>query len=82
MLTVRGEKRSERAEQDKGKNCHLVKRSYGSYSRAIPLPFDPDPAQVEAKFEKGALHIRLPSRRRWRRSRKSSRSWYYLATPV
>jgi hypothetical protein len=28
--------------------------------RAIPLPFDPDPAQVDAKFDKGVLHIRLP----------------------
>src|SRR5207247_10437320 len=27
---------------------------------AIPLPFDPDPAKVEAKFDKGVLHIHLP----------------------
>jgi hypothetical protein len=24
------------------------------------LPFDPDPAKVEAKFDKGVLHIHLP----------------------
>jgi HSP20 family molecular chaperone IbpA len=29
-------------------------------SRAIPLPFDPDPAKVEAKFDKGVLHVHLP----------------------
>ena len=27
---------------------------------AIPLPFDPDPAKVEAEFDKGVLHIHLP----------------------
>jgi hypothetical protein len=31
-----------RDEQDKDKNWHVVERSYGSFSRAIPLPFDPD----------------------------------------
>jgi HSP20 family protein len=38
----------------------VVERSYGSFSRAIPLPFDPDPAKVEAKFDRGVLHIHLP----------------------
>ena len=60
MLTVRGEKKSTRDEQDKDKNWHVVERSYGSFSRTIPLPFDPDPAKVEAKFDKGILHIHLP----------------------
>ena len=60
MLTVRGEKKTERDEQDKDKNWHVVECSYGSFSRAIPLPFDPDPAKVEAKFDKGVLHIHLP----------------------
>jgi HSP20 family protein len=60
VLTIRGEKRTERNEQDKDKNWHVVERSYGSFSRAIPLPFDPDPAKVEAKFDKGVLHIHLP----------------------
>jgi HSP20 family protein len=60
VLTIRGEKRTERDEQDKDKNWHVVERSYGSFSRAIPLPFDPDPAKVEAKFDRGVLHIHLP----------------------
>src|SRR5215470_9736469 len=37
LLTVRGEKKTERDEQDKDKNWHVVERSYGSFSRAIPL---------------------------------------------
>jgi len=60
MLTIRGEKKSERDETDKEKNWHVVERSYGSFSRTISLPFDPDPAKVEAKFDKGVLHIHLP----------------------
>ena len=60
VLTVRGEKKTARDEQDKDKNWHTVERSYGSFSRAIPLPFDPDSAKVEAKFDKGVLHIHLP----------------------
>ena len=60
MLTIRGEKKTERDERDKDKNWHVVERSYGSFSRAIPLPFDPDPAKVEAKFDKGVLHTHLP----------------------
>jgi len=60
VLTIRGEKKAERDEKDKDKNWHVVERSYGSFSRTIPLPFDPDSAKVEAKFEKGVLHIHLP----------------------
>ena len=45
MLTVRGEKKTERDEQDKDKNWHVVERSYGSFSRAIPLPFGSRPGE-------------------------------------
>ena len=60
VLTIRGEKKSEREEHDKDKNWHVVERSYGSFSRAIPLPFEPDATKVEAKFDKGVLRIHLP----------------------
>ena len=60
VLTIRGEKKFEREEQDNDKNWYVVERSYGSFSRAIPLPFEPDAAKVEAKFDKGVLRIRLP----------------------
>ena len=60
VLTICGEKKSEREEQDKDKNWHVVERSYGSFSRAIPLPFEPDATKVEAKFEKGVLRVHLP----------------------
>jgi len=57
-LIIRGEKKNERDEEDKDKNWHVVERSYGSFSRSIPLPFEPDSSHVEAKFDKGVLRIR------------------------
>jgi HSP20 family protein len=60
VLTIRGEKKTERDETDKEKNWHMVERSFGSFSRSIPLPFTPDSAKVEAKFDKGVLRVRLP----------------------
>src|SRR5215831_20581261 len=60
VLTISGEKKTEREEQDKDRNWHVAERSYGSFSRAIPLPFDPNATKVEAKFDKGVLRIRLP----------------------
>jgi HSP20 family protein len=60
MLTIRGEKKTERDERGKDKNWHLVERSYGSFSRTIRLPYEPESKNVEAKFDKGVLHIHLP----------------------
>jgi HSP20 family protein len=60
VLTIRGEKKSERDEEDKEKNWHIVERNYGSFARSIRLPFDPDMNKVEARFDKGVLRVRLP----------------------
>ena len=58
MLTIKGEKRSQRDE--KTKDYQLVERSFGSFQRAVSLPFDADPAKIEAKFDKGVLTISVP----------------------
>jgi HSP20 family protein len=58
MLTIRGETKFEHEENKK--NFHISERSYGSFSRSIHLPFDADPKNVTAKFEKGVLHIAIP----------------------
>jgi HSP20 family protein len=60
MLTIRGEKKTERDEQDASKNWHVTERSYGAFSRSIALPFEPDAGKVEAKFDKGVLRVKLP----------------------
>jgi len=60
LLTIRGEKKSERNEQDAKENWYVVERSYGSFSRSIALPFEPASDKVEAKFDKGVLRVHLP----------------------
>ncbi len=57
-LTIRGEKKSEH--EEKKKNYYVSERSSGSFSRSIQLPFDADPNNISAKFDKGVLHIAIP----------------------
>jgi len=58
ILTIRGEKKAEREEKDR--NQHIAERSYGSFSRALRLPFTVDPSQVRAGFKNGVLTISIP----------------------
>ncbi len=58
LLTVRGEKRAQREEKDKG--YHLTERSYGSFTRSFRLPSDADAGKASASFSKGVLHISVP----------------------
>ncbi len=58
LLTLRGEKRAEREEKDKG--YHLTERSYGSFSRSFRLPADADIGKASASFSKGVLSIEVP----------------------
>ena len=57
LLTIRGEKKTERDEKDTNKNWHVIERSYGAFSRSIALPFEPASDKVEAKFDKGVLKV-------------------------
>lgn len=57
-LTIRGEKKEER--EDKGKDYYRMERSYGSFSRNIPLPVEVNTDKVEATFKKGILYVTLP----------------------
>lgn len=57
LLTIKGEKKSEK--EEKKKDYHLVERSYGSFSRSIRLPFEADPEGVKANFAKGVLKVTI-----------------------
>jgi HSP20 family protein len=58
MLTIRGEKKSER--EEKKEQRRYVERSYGSFSRSFRVPADADADHVDASFKDGVLTIRLP----------------------
>lgn len=57
VLTVRGEKRSEREETRE--QSRYVERRYGSFSRAFTLPSNADPNKVDASFNEGVLTVTL-----------------------
>jgi HSP20 family protein len=59
LLTIRGEKRTERKEGDEGR-YHVVERSYGNFMRSFTLPEGVDESQIQAEFNDGVLSIRIP----------------------
>ena len=58
VLTVSGEKKSEREEKKEG--YHVSERSYGSFRRSLRLPDDINADKISAKFDKGVMTITLP----------------------
>lgn len=58
MLTIRGEKKEEK--EEKSKSFYRMERSYGSFSRTVPLPTEIDTNKVKAEFKKGILSVTLP----------------------
>lgn len=55
ILTIRGEKKSEK--EAKEKNYHLVECRYGSFARSIRLPFTPSEEDVKASIRHGVLNV-------------------------
>jgi HSP20 family protein len=58
VLTIRGEKKSERDE--KTKDYRVVERSYGSFYRTLELPAGVDPDKIKASIAKGVLKVVVP----------------------
>ena len=58
LLTIRGERREERTEEEGG--FVRSERMYGQFSRTIPLPSGVDPEECEAKFQDGVLEVSIP----------------------
>lgn len=56
MLVIKGEKKIE----SEDKKRHVYERSYGSFYRALALPFAADLDSVSAKFSDGVLTIDIP----------------------
>ena len=59
VLTIRGEKRSERKEDEQSR-YHVVERTYGSFMRTFQLPQGIDEDQIAADFDSGILSLTIP----------------------
>ncbi|MEW6053776.1 MAG: Hsp20/alpha crystallin family protein [Nitrospirota bacterium] len=57
-VTIKGEKKEEK--EDKGKDHYRMERSFGSFTRTIPLPAEVDMDKAKADFRKGVLTVTLP----------------------
>ena len=60
MLTIQGEKREERREEDPKRQYHLFERTYGSFARTFTFPSMVDDGALAAKFKAGVLEVTLP----------------------
>jgi len=58
LLTIKGEKKSEHEEKEGGD--YYAERRYGAFSRSIRLPFEVKDEQVDARYERGVLTVRIP----------------------
>jgi len=58
VLTIRGEKRSERREERE--STSFTERAYGTFQRSMRLPYRVDPKMVTASFRNGVLTVALP----------------------
>lgn len=57
-LTLTGSRQP--AELAEGEKYHRRERGFGKFTRTFQLPFTVEADKVEAKFDKGILHIFLP----------------------
>lgn len=58
LLTVKGERKWEKELKDE--SYHRMERVYGTFERAVPLPFPVQADKVKATYRDGVLDIRLP----------------------
>jgi HSP20 family protein len=58
VLTIKGEKKEENEKRNGG--AYYVERRFGSFSRSVRLPFTVEDGQIDAKYDKGVLTIRVP----------------------
>ena len=57
-LVIEGESKKET--EVKEDDYYRLERSSGSFYRRVALPFQPDPARIDAGFKDGVLEIRIP----------------------
>jgi HSP20 family protein len=67
-LILEGERRQEH--EERGEGFYRSERSYGRFSRAVPLPEGVDTEHVKAEFRDGVLEVTLPAPRRQQSHRR------------
>jgi HSP20 family protein len=60
VLTVHGEKKTERKEGDDESRYHMIERSFGTFTRSFQLPKGLDESKIEADYNHGILSIHIP----------------------
>jgi HSP20 family protein len=68
VLTLSGERRQ--SSEDRQEGFYRSERSYGSFTRSIPLPEGVDEDQVRARFEHGELEVTVPLPQQRSRARR------------
>ncbi len=68
MLTVKGEKKSER--EEKKENYHLTERRYGAFERTFRLPEAADADKIKAAIDDGVLTVTIPKKAEARKAEK------------
>jgi HSP20 family protein len=58
VLTVSGERQTERSGEEEG--YYRFERAFGSFARSLSLPEGIDPDKVSAEFDRGVLEVRIP----------------------
>jgi HSP20 family protein len=66
VLTISGEKRYEREEDEKERGVYRLERRYGSFQRSLVLPEGIDVDKADATFSNGVLTISLPKSESYR----------------
>ena len=59
-LTIKGEKKEEKEEKEKG--YYLSERRFGSFERYLRIPEGVDTDKIDASFKKGVLTVTLPKK--------------------
>ena len=62
VLTIKGERKSEKETEEKDKHYHRIERSYGTFERAMSLPSDVDESKIAADFKNGVPELTLPKK--------------------
>ena len=58
VLTIRGEKKSEKEEKEN--SYHRIERSFGVFQRSFTLPKSVKNEKIEASYDNGVLTVKLP----------------------